>query len=78
MHTLDLTQLDCPNIVFWIIRSNGALAGCGALKCEEDKSGEIKSMFVRPAWRGQGLSRMVLGAIEAKARQIGLDRLNLE
>ena len=78
IHTLDLAQLDRPNIIFWIIRSNDALAGCGALKCEDDNSGEIKSMFIRPAWRGQGLSRTVLGSIETKALEIGLDRLNLE
>ncbi|SCB40705.1 GNAT family N-acetyltransferase [Rhizobium hainanense] len=77
IHTLDLAQLDRPNIIFWTIRINGALAGCGALKCEDD-NGEIKSMFVRPAWRGQGLSRRVLAAIEEKARKIGLVRLNLE
>lgn len=78
IHTLGLAQLDRPNIVFWTVRTNEVLAGCGALKCEDDHNGEIKSMFVRPAWRGQGLSRRVLGAIEDKARQIDLVRLNLE
>lgn len=35
-------------------------------------------MFVRPAWRGQGISRQVLTVIEAKALEIGLQRLDLE
>lgn len=78
IHTFDLSQLDRPGILFWTVRVDDVLAGCGALKDEADGSGEIKSMFIRPVWRGQGLSRKVLETIEAKAREIGLQRLNLE
>lgn len=78
IHTFDLSQLDRPGILFWTVRVEGVLAGCGALKEESDGSGEIKSMFIRPAWRGQGLSRKILEAMEIKARDTGLVRLNLE
>ena len=78
IHTFDLSQLDRSGIIFWTVRADDVLVGCGALKQEDDGSGEIKSMFIRPAWRGQGLSRKVLKTIEAKAREIGLARLNLE
>ncbi len=78
IHTFDLSQLDQPDITFWTVRVDGALAGCGALKEEHDGTGEIKSMFIRPAWRGHGLSDEVLQTIEARAREAGLARLNLE
>jgi putative acetyltransferase len=78
IHTFDLSRLDRPGITFWTVRADDALAGCGALKEENDGSGEIKSMFIRPAWRGQGLSRKILEAIEEKAREFGLRQLRLE
>lgn len=78
IHTFDLSQLDRPSILFWTIRADDALAGCGALKDDADGSGEIKSMFIRPTWRGRGLSRKVLETIEETALEIGLRRLNLE
>jgi hypothetical protein len=53
IHTFDLSQLDRPGILFWTVRVEGVLAGCGALKEESDGGGEIKSMFIRPAWLGK-------------------------
>lgn len=78
IHAFDLSQLDRPGITFWTARIDGRLAGCGALQTQGDGNGEIKSMFVRSAWRGEGVSRYVLAAIETEARAVGLKRLNLE
>lgn len=41
-------------------------------------TGELKRMFVRPAWRGRGLSRLVLTGLEEAARLRGLSSLVLE
>jgi ribosomal protein S18 acetylase RimI-like enzyme len=35
-------------------------------------------MYVRPAYRGRGLARLLLGALEAEARAAGIAELRLE
>ena len=52
--------------------------GCGALRMLDADTGELKRMFVRPAWRGRGLSRRMLRHLEAEARRCGARRLVLE
>jgi GNAT superfamily N-acetyltransferase len=71
-----------------VLRADGVPAACGALRRLEPGSwgagepgagtGEVKRMFVTPAWRGRGLSRMVLADLEERARVEGLERLVLE
>lgn len=58
--------------------AKGALVGCAALLRHPDGSGELKSMFIRPAARGLGLSKMLLQAVETKARELKLSRIDLE
>jgi putative acetyltransferase len=78
VHTLPLYLLDRPEITFWTARLAGALIGCAALLRHADGSGELKSMFIRPAARGLGLSKMLLQAVETKARELKLSRIDLE
>ncbi|QPC82951.1 GNAT family N-acetyltransferase [Phototrophicus methaneseepsis] len=68
-----------PRSVFLVAWVDDQPAGCGALRPMEDASiGEIKRMFVRQPMRGQGISRHLLEALEANARQFGYTRLKLE
>jgi putative acetyltransferase len=78
VHTLPLHLLDRPEIFFWTARLQGALIGCAALLRHADGSGELKSMFIRPAARGLGLAKILLQAVEAKAKELGLSRIDLE
>lgn len=78
VHTLPLHLLDRPEITFWTARLQGDLIGCAALLHHADGSGELKSMFIRPAARGRGLSKALLHAVEAKARELKLSRIDLE
>jgi GNAT superfamily N-acetyltransferase len=39
---------------------------------------EVKRMFVRPAARGRGISRLILTALEDEARTLGASRMVLE
>lgn len=71
---VDLTQ---DALVFFTVRREGRLAGCGALVQGPD-FGELKRFFLRPAYRGQGLGRRLVQAIEAEARRRGCPRLMLE
>jgi len=52
---------------------------CGALKPMASAGmGELKRMFVLKAHRGQGLSKMILSALEALAKESGYKTLRLK
>jgi putative acetyltransferase len=57
---------------------DGRPVACGALQPLGDGVGEIKRMYVRPAYRGQGLSRLILAALEELAVHRGYHTLRLE
>jgi GNAT superfamily N-acetyltransferase len=56
----------------------GTVLGCGALRGLDATSGELKRMYVVPAARGRGVSKVVLAALEDAARDLGWTRLCLE
>jgi GNAT superfamily N-acetyltransferase/effector-binding domain-containing protein len=53
-------------------------AGCGALRPYDHETVEIKRMYVRPAYRGQGIGSQVLGELENWAIELGYTRAILE
>ena len=65
-----------------LVRVDGVPAACGALRDVSDPMGagvgELKRMYVLPAYRGRGLSRLVVTDLEERARALGFDRLILE
>ena len=77
-HALGPEALSGPGVDFFALRSGGEVLGFGALKRLGDGHGEIKSMHVRAAARGQGMGRQLLVALMAEARARGLRRLSLE
>ena len=56
----------------------GEALACGALRELAYGVAEIKRMYVVPAARGRGLSKVVLAALEAAARERGWTTLRLE
>jgi len=74
---LDAGALRTPDIRFFLATRRGETVGTGALAlC--DGYGEVKSMFVAEAARGQGVAEALLARIEAEARANGLPLLRLE
>ena len=63
---------------FLVAARAGRLVGCGAVRRIEERTGEIKRMFVCPEERGRGLGRALLAALETEARALGIARLVLE
>ena len=56
----------------------GALAGCVALHALDAEIGEMKRLYLRPAFRGKGLGQAMVDAVVAEARAIGYGRLRLD
>lgn len=50
----------------------------GGLRSVGPGLGEIKRMYVAPAWRGRGVARRLLGALEDQARARGMSRVRLD
>lgn len=65
-----------------LVRVDGVPAACGALRdvAEEQGAGvgELKRMYVLPAYRGRSLSRIVMTDLEERARALSFGRLILE
>ena len=57
---------------------DGEPAGCGAFKPFDDGSMEIKRVFVKPAFRGRGISKAMMGELEKWAAEMGYNRAVLE
>ena len=67
-----------PALHFFVMFDGSAALGCGALRVLDPGLGEIKRMYVRRAYRGRGLSRLMLRHLEKTAGDIGVRCLRLE
>ncbi|MEC4016982.1 GNAT family N-acetyltransferase [Streptomyces sp. H27-D2] len=64
---------------FFVAREeDGTAVGCGGLRRLEEGVGEVKRMYVAPAWRGSGIALCLLRALEDWARGQGWTSLRLE
>jgi putative acetyltransferase len=77
-HGYDVEKLLRQNVAFFILRVDGAPAGCGGIHFFGDEYGEVKRMFVRPQYRGMGLSKLMLQHLEEYARERDIPLLRLE
>ena len=58
--------------------SNGQVAGCIALRLLEPMICEMKRLYVRPAYRGTGIGKMLVERVIEEARNIGYERMRLD
>lgn len=56
----------------------GGAFGCIALRPIDERTGEVKRLYVQPAARGHGWGRRLVDAIVAEARAIGYRELKLD
>ncbi len=67
-----------PNGRLLIAIKDGDVVGCIALRKLTDDACEMKRLFLRPQFRGQGLGREMVQRIIDEAREIGYERMRLD
>lgn len=77
-HGLSVERLIAEAVPFFVLRSGGKAAGCGGVKLFGTAYGEIKRMYVRPQFRGQGFAKLMLNRLSDFARAQGVTLLRLE
>ncbi len=78
IHGLDFDDPQIAAVRFFLITVEGEPAACGAFRPLDQRSAEIKRMFVRKEYRKQGLAGRILSAIESAAMQADYRILRLE
>jgi GNAT superfamily N-acetyltransferase len=71
-------ELVPPDGVLLLARVDGVPAGIGGVRYLDTEIAEVKSMFVSPAFRGDGLARRLLAELEEIARGRGCRAIRLD
>lgn len=77
-HGYSVEKLLREGVAFFIIRNDGVLVGCGGVQVFGSEYAEIKRMYIRPEFRGQGFARLMLDHLAEHARGNGVNVLRLE
>jgi putative acetyltransferase len=77
-HGYSVDKLIVQGVAFFVVRHEGAAAGCGGIQLYGSEYGELKRMYVRPAHRGLGLAKQMLEHLAGHARSHGVTLLRLE
>ncbi len=77
-HGLSAERLIAESVAFFVVRLDGAPAGCGGIKLVANEYGELKRMYVRPSFRGRGLAKRLVDALAAHACEQRVPLLRLE
>jgi GNAT superfamily N-acetyltransferase len=75
---LQLDEMGPPGGVYLVGRAGSEVVAGGGLRTVGHGLGEIKRMYVVPAWRGLGIARELLGALQEAARGLGMTRVRLD
>jgi DNA-binding MarR family transcriptional regulator/N-acetylglutamate synthase-like GNAT family acetyltransferase len=74
----DVEGMKPPAGSFLVARVDGVVIACGGLQRHARTVGEVKRMWVDPAWRGCGLGVRLLAALEQEARELGYREVYLD
>ena len=62
----------------YLVRADGAPAGCIAMKRLDQTRCEMKRLYIRPAFRGKGLARRLVERLLSDAKEEGYEAMLLD
>ncbi|WP_042162445.1 GNAT family N-acetyltransferase [Paenibacillus gorillae] len=78
VHGLELEQAEEDGVVFVVAYSGHIAVGCGAFRPLDERSCELKRIFVDPSYRNKGIASRILTLLEQKILQAGYHSILLE
>jgi GNAT superfamily N-acetyltransferase len=77
---IEPAEFDPPDGAFLVAYVDAAPAGCAGFRtfAEDETTAELKRMYVAPQYRGLGVAKALLRAVEDAARTAGRRRIWLE
>lgn len=76
--TADAASMRPPAGSFVVARSDDEVVACGGVVRHDETTGEIKRMWVHADWRGVGLGRRTLAALEREVARLGYGTVVLD
>ena len=78
IHGLHSEDADDPNLVFVVVWDGDRPVGCGAIRRIDERTTEVKRMYIKPEARRKGYSRKLLAFLEQTAQTAGYTSIRLE
>jgi GNAT superfamily N-acetyltransferase len=75
---VEATEFVPPDGEFVVATCGDEPIGCGGVRRLSGTIGELKRLYVRPAFRGQGTGRLLLATIEERAAALYFQTLRLD
>jgi GNAT superfamily N-acetyltransferase len=75
---LEADEFAPPRGAFLVAYEGEQPVACAGIKASLPETFDLKRMYVRPAARGRGLARALLGELESTALELGGRRIRLE
>jgi GNAT superfamily N-acetyltransferase len=75
---MDAGDVEPPDGRWLIAYRDGHAVGCAGLKRLDERTAEIKRIYVEPEARGAGVARALITGLEAAAREAGYDTIRLD
>ena len=67
-----------PDGIYYMIKKNNSIIGMGALRKIKSGVGEIKRMYIKPKYRGNGYGKELLEQLLKKVKEFGFSSVRLD
>jgi DNA-binding MarR family transcriptional regulator/predicted GNAT family N-acyltransferase len=74
----DAHMLAAPNGTFLVVTNDENVVGCGGVQCVDERTAEIKRMWIHSDWRGLGLGTRLVERLEIEAAELERQRVVLD
>ncbi len=74
----ELTSYKPPDGIFYLLQVNNKIIGMGAFRKLDDNTGEVKRMYIRQEFRGNGYGKALLKKLLNLGKEIGCSRILLD